>query len=250
MRPRLLLRRGGGPAPGEQGDVLPPVTQTYAWSSPPAIVRGELGGSMRRSTALTSIVILAGLVMRMRKRQQRPPLRTVDHVDLGRYAGTWYEIALFPKRYERGCTRSAATYTLRDDGGLHVRNECRVGSLDGPVRSVEGRARVVDPKTNAKLEVRFFWPFWGAYWIIDLGADYEYAVVGHPSRESLWILSRTPQMPEAVYQAILRRLDAQGYDTRRLVRTPQVQQERPRPSSVRSLPLPDASDRTTATDRG
>lgn len=57
-----------------------------------------------------------------------------------------------------------------------------------------GRARVVDPSTNAKLEVSFFRPFWGDYWIIDLGAAYEYAVVGHPGRDYLWILSRAPTM--------------------------------------------------------
>jgi len=193
---------------------------------------------MRRSLALASILLAAGVAAGMRKRRQRAPLRTVDQVDLGRYAGTWYEIARFPKRYERGCTRSAATYTLRSDGGLDVRNECRMGSFDGPVKSVEGRARVVDPRSCAKLEVRFFWPFWGAYWIIDLGPDYEYAVVGNPSRESLWILSRTPRMPDAVYQAILRRLDVQGYDTRRLVRTPQLLQERPLPTIVSGVPLP------------
>ena len=71
----------------------------------------------------------------------------------------------------------------------------------------------------------FFRPFWGDYWIIDLAADYEYAVVGHPGRDYLWILSRSRTMPEATYQAIVGRLQAQGYETARLVRTLQPVRE-------------------------
>jgi apolipoprotein D and lipocalin family protein len=81
----------------------------------------------------------------------------------------------------------------------------------------------VDKNTNAKLKVSFFWPFWGDYWIIDLGRDYEYAVVGHPGRKYLWILSRTPSMEPAAYEGVLERLRVQGYDTSRLVRTLQVE---------------------------
>ena len=146
-------------------------------------------------------------------------LQTVPHVDLGRYVGTWYEIANFPQSFQRGCTATTATYTLREDGQIDVVNRCRKGSPDGPEKVARGRARVVDRTSNAKLEVSFFRPFWGDYWIIDLGADYEYAVVGHPGRDYLWILSRTPTMKADVYNAILQRLAAQGYETNRLVRT-------------------------------
>ena len=86
---------------------------------------------------------------------------------------------------------------------------------------MRGKAKVVDPVTNAKLKVTFFWPFYGDYWIIDLGEKYEYAVVGHPTRKYLWVLSRTPEMEESVYRGILERSEKQGYDTGRLMRTPQ-----------------------------
>ena len=76
------------------------------------------------------------------------------------------------------------------------------------------------PLRPAKLRVRFFWPFSGDYWIIDLGPDYEYAVVGHPSRDYLWVLSRTPRMEADLYARILERLKRNGYDPSRLVRTP------------------------------
>ena len=155
------------------------------------------------------------------ERLRLPPLETVAHVDLSRYVGTWYEIASFPQSFQRGCTGTTATYELRQDGDVDVLNRCRKGSLDGREKSAQGRARVVDRATNAKLEVSFFRPFWGDYWVIDLADDYSYAVVGHPGRDYLWILSRTPTMDSAVYDGILARLRAQGYEVERLNRTPQ-----------------------------
>lgn len=152
-------------------------------------------------------------------RLQLPELRTVARVDLSRYIGTWYEIASFPQRFQRGCTASTAYYTMRSDGQIDVLNRCRLNSLDGPEKRAQGRARVVDRTTNAKLEVSFFRPFWGDYWIIDIGSDYHYAVVGHPSRDYLWILSRDPTMEDALYAQILKRLTEQGYEVERLKRT-------------------------------
>ena len=155
--------------------------------------------------------------------QGLPPLATVAHVDLPRYMGTWYEIASYPHRFQKGCVASRAEYTLRDDGQVSVRNECRQGSLDGPLKAVEGRARVVEPVSNARLAVTFFWPFWGDYWIIDLDPDYRWVVVGHPGRDYLWILSRSVTMDEALYRQIVARLPAQGYDPAKLLRTLQPQ---------------------------
>ena len=147
-----------------------------------------------------------------------PPLEVVPHVDLKRYAGIWYEIARYPHRFQEGCFGSRATYTLREDGTIGVLNECRKGAPDGKISSVKGKAWVADPQVNAKLKVSFFWPFSGDYWIIDLGENYDYAVVGHPSRKYLWILSRTPSMEEALYNRILGKLQEQSYDVTRLTR--------------------------------
>jgi len=154
------------------------------------------------------------------ERESLPPLQTVERVELPRYLGTWYEIASFPQRFQEGCTATTATYSLRDDGQIDVLNRCRKGGLDGELDEAKGRARVVDETTNAKLEVSFFRPFWGDYWIIDLDPEgYEYAVVGHPGRDYLWIQSREPQLAPAVYEGILARLREQRYDTSRLVKT-------------------------------
>lgn len=148
------------------------------------------------------------------QRLRLPPLQTVTTVDLGRYVGRWYEIASFPQRFQKGCTATTADYEVREDGEIDVVNRCRKGSLEGPESSAVGRARVTDKTTNAKLEVSFFWPFWGDYWIIQLAPDYSYAVVGAPGRDYLWILSRTPKMTDSVYGEIVVRLKAQGYETR------------------------------------
>lgn len=147
-----------------------------------------------------------------------PPLETVEAVDLDLYLGTWYEIASYPQSFQEGCTATTADYSLDDDGGVVVENRCRIGSVDGDEDVAFGRARVADA-TGAKLEVSFFGPFWADYWVIDLGADYEYAVVGHPSREYLWVLSRSPTLDPATYEGILERLEVQAYDTSMLVET-------------------------------
>ena len=167
---------------------------------------------------VVAISILAAC--RLPEAEKLPPLRVVDHVDLKRYAGEWFEIARYPHRFQEGCVGSKATYRL-DDDGIVVVNECYEQKLTGAVRSVTGSARVVDRQTNAKLKVTFFWPFAGDYWIIDLDDNYQYAVVGHPTRKYLWILSREQEMDATVYQGILLRLQLQGYDTAKLIKTRQ-----------------------------
>ena len=171
---------------------------------------------------LLAVALLTSCGTTTTERLRLPKLQTVERVDLGRYLGLWYEIAAFPQSFQKGCTASNATYTLRKDGQIGVLNRCRKGGLEGKESKAEGVARVVDRQSNAKLEVSFFRPFWGDYWVIDLDPDYQFAVVGHPSRDYLWILSRQPTLPEAQYAAILQRLEAQGYQTARLVRTLQA----------------------------
>ncbi len=184
-------------------------------------LRNPSRGARWRLALLGAAIALSACATTTTERLGLPPLQTVGHVDLSRYVGTWYEIASYPQSFQEGCTGTTATYTLRDDGEIDVLNRCRKGSLSGEEDSAEGRARVVDTTTHAKLEVTFFWPFWGDYWIIDVGVDYEYAVVGHPGRDYLWILSRTPTMEDSVYEGILQRVQAKGYPLDRLQKTVQ-----------------------------
>jgi apolipoprotein D and lipocalin family protein len=155
---------------------------------------------------------------------QDKPVRTVAAVDLDRYRGDWYEIARFPHRFQSDCVGDVrATYAKRGDR-LDVINSCR--TADGSVTRARGVARVVDTRTFAKLKVRFapatlsFLPFvWGDYWIIGLADDYSWATVGSPSREYLWILSRTPTLDASRAAMAMAAARDNGFDMERLTMT-------------------------------
>jgi apolipoprotein D and lipocalin family protein len=155
------------------------------------------------------------------KRDQ--PLQTVSYVDLNRYAGKWFEIASYPQRFQKGCHCTTAQYTATDKGYLIVENRCNKGSVNGRLAYIKGKAFGDEASGNSKLKVQFFWPFKAKYWIIELADDYSYAVVSHPNRKYLWILSRTPQMQDDTYKGILERLNEKGFDYSKLNRTPQIE---------------------------
>jgi apolipoprotein D and lipocalin family protein len=147
------------------------------------------------------------------------PLRVAPEVDLARYAGTWYEIARLPNRFQQSCASDTkATYTLSGNGKIAVLNECR--TADGRVKSAKGTAHVAS-KTgpNTKLKVTFFWPFYGDYWIIDLDPNYRWAVIGEPDRKYFWILARDRHIEGSLFEQIIARATAQGYDLKNLIRT-------------------------------
>lgn len=148
-------------------------------------------------------------------------LKTVPYVDLKKYAGKWYEIASLPQRFQKGCNCTTAEYTLTDKDFVKVENRCNKDSVNGKKSYIKGKAFVVENSGNAKLKVQFFWPFRGKYWIIDLAEDYSYAVVGHPNRKYLWILSRTPKINETTYQQIISRIKENGFDISKIELTKQ-----------------------------
>jgi len=149
-------------------------------------------------------------------------LQTVPYVDLKKYAGKWYEIASFPQRFQKGCNCTTAEYTPTDKGYVIVENRCNKDSINGKQSYIKGKAFVVENSGNAKLKVQFFWPFRGKYWIIDLADDYSYAVVGHPNRKYLWILSRTSSINDTTYQQIISRLQKNGFDITKIRLTKQI----------------------------
>lgn len=150
-----------------------------------------------------------------------PELKTVDYVDVEKYMGTWFEIAKFPQRFEKGLVGVTANYALLPNGKVRVLNRGYKGDFNGKLKTAKGKAWIVDTATNAKLKVSFFWPFAGNYWILELGKNYEYVVVGDESRKYLWILSRTPHMDEAVYNELLKRVQDKGFDISKLEKNPQ-----------------------------
>lgn len=153
------------------------------------------------------------------------PLQTIASLDVPRYMGRWYEIAKFPNWFQKKCeSRTVAEYSLQANGQLKVLNRCRMA--DGKEDMAEGVAKQIGAANSAQLKVRFApsWlsllPFvWGDYWVIDLDSDYQLVAVSEPSREYLWVLSRTPQVDAKAYEALLARLRAQGLNTDKLEMT-------------------------------
>ncbi|MDE6647298.1 MAG: lipocalin family protein [Prevotella sp.] len=136
----------------------------------------------------------------------------VSELDLQRFLGTWYEIARFDHRFERGMEQTKANYVLRDDGDIDVLN---TGIKDGELQTAEGKAKLTD--VPAVLRVSFFGPFYSDYRVMLVDSDYQYALIGSGSDEYLWILSRTPQLSDSIKTLILDEAQHRGYDTKQLI---------------------------------
>ena len=154
-------------------------------------------------------------------------LKTASAVELKRYTGTWYEIARYPNESQKDCVGNVtATYFQQIDGDITVINKCL--KKDGKFKTERGEAQANDESNEAKLAVSFapklvsFLPYvWSEYWIIDVGENYKYSVVSDSNRENLQILSRTPEIDDAVYQNILQAIEEKGFNANKLVKTPQ-----------------------------
>ncbi len=179
--------------------------------------------SFRRAAGLCAVALLLAAPMAC----AAAPVESVPRLDLGRYAGLWYELARLPNRFQASCaTDVTATYTPLEGGAMDVLNRCRERS--GEVREARGRAFPAPGRdSGARWELSFLpsWLQWvpfgrGDYWIVLLDPDYLYAVVSEPTREFLWILSRSPSVDPVAYQRILEQLQRAGYPVEKLQRTP------------------------------
>ncbi|MAK64669.1 MAG: lipocalin [Maricaulis sp.] len=164
------------------------------------------------------------------------PPQTVGTVDLDRYAGLWFEIFRADHSFERDCDGVTAFYERQGEDRVRVINRCWQGGLEGELDIANGRARLPDPSDTSRLEVSFFGPFYGDYWVIDLAEDYSWALVSEPAGRYLWMLSRTPRPDPALIEARLQSLRDRGFDTDGLIFPEQWE-------SVAAMPregLPDA----------
>ena len=134
----------------------------------------------------------------------------VAQVELQRLSGKWYEVASLPRLSQAGCTGTTATYQVKSDAELLLLNECHEGSLDGPIKRFAARGIATDPSVPAKLSLDFGFAY-GDYWVIDAGPSYEYLVVGHPSRDYLWILSRDRSLAASELAGVLERAKDKGF---------------------------------------
>ncbi|MFC4278991.1 lipocalin family protein [Achromobacter aloeverae] len=178
---------------------------------------------MRRSAFLVLAFGLVSCTVYAADQRDPPPVQTVSQqVEIPRYLGTWYEIARYPRFFQKQCVGDvSAQYFARKDGKVDVTNRCR--KRDGSIDEARGVAEVVAGSHNTKLEVTFVPPFSGDYWIIGLDKDYRWSVVASPNRRSLWILSRTPRLDKSDLDQALNVLNTQGFPLDKLEYTSQAQ---------------------------
>ena len=160
---------------------------------------------LKRWIGSTLLLILAGCAS-----TSHSPLPTVATVDLDRYLGTWYQIALIPNRFQSMCVAETQAEYARDEDLIRVTNRCRKDN--GEIESAIGVAKVVEGSSNTKLRVSFFRPFYGDYWVLALDPDYRWVLIGEPSRSYGWVLARTPTLDQAVLDKLLDRATELGYE--------------------------------------
>jgi apolipoprotein D and lipocalin family protein len=173
---------------------------------------------MMRRIAL--VVLVMGLGLGLASGCTQAPLPVAENVDLAQFQGQWFEIAKLPRATQADCVGTTAFYELQSDGKMLVTNQCRLGSFAGVARKVTASARVPDAAVPAKLSVDFG-GFFGDYWILEVAPDYSYAVVGHPTRQYLWVLARGPMLDADTLTPVLARASANGFDVSRLEYTVQ-----------------------------
>jgi len=144
-------------------------------------------------------------------------VKPVTGFDAQRYLGTWHEIARLDHSFERGLTQITANYSMREDGGIKVLNKGYSEALK-KWKEAEGRAYFVGEKTTGHLKVAFFGPFYGSYILADLDTEnYTYALVSGPDHSYLWILGRTPTLPEPILSQLLQKASDMGFATNKLI---------------------------------
>lgn len=167
-----------------------------------------------------TIIILLAMVSLL-SCKSTADLTTVDRVDLDKYKGTWYEIARLPNSFEKGLTCVTATYSLKDNGKIAVLNKGYAAEPKGKWKTANGTAWVPDEAYPGRLKVTFFWPFAGNYYILALDENYQYVLVGDPSRKYLWVLARGKKLDRGIYSELMDHARMNGFDIQQVIEVEQ-----------------------------
>lgn len=170
---------------------------------------------MKRTILSITLLMLTGCSASL------PPLKTVDKVDIRRFMGSWYVIACIPTYIETEAYNGVETYTLNPDGTIDTVFTFNKGGFDGPLKRYNPRGFIVDRVNNSTWGMQFIWPIKAEYLITHLTPEYTLTVIGRSKRDYVWIMARTPQIPEADYRRLVQELKEQGYDIGRLRKVPQ-----------------------------
>lgn len=217
----------GGPVPLACG--LCRLTETLdRWSFP----RGRFAGVrvvwvMKTSAFCWRRFLCLGFLLPALSGCQSPvePLQAIDRrVDLPRFMGDWYVIAHIPIFAEKEAFNGVERYELRADGAIATTYTFNKGGFDGPLKAYRPTGFVRNPETNAEWGMQFLWPFQATYLIVYLDEAYETTIIGVPDRDYVWVMARTPEIPEARYQELVSFLAATGHDLTQLRRVPQTRE--------------------------
>jgi apolipoprotein D and lipocalin family protein len=150
-----------------------------------------------------------------------PPLKTELHVDLPRYMGDWYVIANIPTAIERGAHNAVESYRLESDGTIATTFTFNDGGFDGKLKTYHPRGFVKDKASSAVWGMQFVWPIKADYRIVYVSPDYQRTIVGREKRDNVWIMARTPTIPESEFEDLRVRVAREGYDLAKLEVVPQ-----------------------------
>jgi apolipoprotein D and lipocalin family protein len=167
------------------------------------------------------LVSAAALLLQSCGTLDKPMIDTVDHVDLERFMGDWYVIANIPTFLERGAHNAVESYRLQQDGSVATTFSFNDDSFDGPRKTFTPTGYVLDKQSNAVWGMQFIWPFKADYRVIYLKADYSQTVIGRNRRDYVWVMARTPVVPDADMQGMLTVIAEQGYDRSKIKPVPQ-----------------------------
>ena len=181
------------------------------------------GEYMRLS--ITGIIVMMMLLSGCQK--SHPPIEPVSYVDIDRFMGDWYVIANIPTFIEKGAHNAIESYELNDDGTIQTTFTFYEDSFDGELKTYPPKGFITDEQTNAIWGMQFIWPIKADYRIMYLTEDYSQTIVARNKRDYVWIMARTPTIPEADYQHMLKLIENAGYDISQIQRVPQQWSENP-----------------------
>jgi apolipoprotein D and lipocalin family protein len=167
------------------------------------------------------ILLAAAFLLSGCQSTPQPPLEQAPHVDLSRFMGDWYVIASIPTFIERDAYNAVESYRLAPDGTIETTFTFRAGGFDGKPRRYTPRGFVFDHESNAVWGMRFVWPVKADYRIAYVSPDYGQTVIARVARDYVWIMARTPSIPDADYERLVQFVAAQGYDVSLLRKVPQ-----------------------------
>jgi len=151
-----------------------------------------------------------------------PPIRTELSVDLERFMGDWFVIANIPTFLEKDAYNAVESYRLGENAVIHTTFRFNKGGFHGPLKTYHPKGFIRDRETNAVWGMQFLWPIKAEYRIVYVSEDYRRTIIGRTKRDYVWIMARTPQIPEEDYSMLLKIVEEAGYDIGRVQKVPQA----------------------------